>query len=222
MENSDTIRNVLFDLDETIYPKDTGLMDLISQRISDYMVLRLGMDSRTVNQLRRRYYEEYGTTSRGLYLHHNLDSEDYFRFVHDVPVEEFLKPNGRLDEMLAALKTQKAIFTNATGDHARRVLRALGIGRHFQRIIDIQDLEHIPKPDIRAYRKALKLLDARPEECVLVEDRVRNLRPGKELGMTTVLIGDQHTADGADFVLEDIAHLGELVKRIQPHRCEDG
>jgi putative hydrolase of the HAD superfamily len=217
-EKNDTIEYMLLDLDETVYSKDTGLMDLVSRRIGDYMMSRMGMDSETVSAFRRRYYEKYGTTSRGLYLHHNLDPEDYFSFVHDVPVEKFLKPDDRLDQMLATLEVKKAIFTNATADHARRVLRALGVDRHFPRIIDIRDLEHIPKPDIRAYRKALELLCARPEDCVLVEDWPRNLKPGKALGMTTVLIGNERGTEWADFVLEDITELGELVERIRFQR----
>jgi putative hydrolase of the HAD superfamily len=217
-DNNDTTKYILFDLDETIYRADTGLMDLMSRRISDYMISRLGMDSETVNELRSRYYEKYGTTSRGLYLHHDVDSEDYFHFVHDVPVESFLKPDGRLDRMLAALEPEKVIFTNATAEHARRVLQALGIERHFSRIIDIRDLGHIPKPNIEAYQKALKLLDARPEECMLVEDRPRNLKPGKELGMTTVLVGDQRIAEEADFVLADLTELGELLDRMRSQR----
>ncbi len=221
-ENDATIEYVLFDLDETIYAKDNGLMDLVSERISDYMRSYLGMDSKTVEELRLKYYQEYGTTGRGLYLHHDLDLEDYFSFVHDVPVEKLLKPDRRLDQMMATLDAEKVIFTNATADHARRVLRALGIEGHFLRIIDIRDLDYVAKPDIRAYHKALKLLDARPEECMLVEDRPLNLKPGKELGMMTVLIGNQRHAEGVDFVLEDIAEVGELVERIRSSRRAEG
>ncbi|TKJ30785.1 MAG: pyrimidine 5'-nucleotidase [Chloroflexi bacterium B3_Chlor] len=215
MEEKGRIEYVLFDLDETMYSKDNGLMEMVSQRISDYMSERMGIDHETVAELRREYYERYGTTGRGLFLHHDLDEEDYFAFVHDLPVEDFLKPDDRLDRMLWDLRAGKFIFTNATAEHARRVLQALGIERHFQRIIDIRDLEYVPKPDIRAYQRVLKLLSARPEECVLVEDRVRNLIPGKELGMTTVLIGNQRVAEGADFVVEDVAEVGELVNRIR-------
>jgi len=216
LEDRNTVEFVLFDLDETIYPKDTGLMELVSQRISDYMTLRLGIDPQTVQQLRRKYYEEYGTTGRGLFLHHHeLDVEDYFFFVHDLPVEEFLQPNRRLDEVLDSLGAEKVIFTNATAEHARRVLQALGIDRHFGIMIDIRELEYVPKPDIDAYRKAVSLLSARPEECMLVEDRVRNLTPGKELGMTTVLVGNQRDAEGADFIIEDVTEVADVVARIR-------
>lgn len=215
MEREDTIRNVLFDLDETVYPKDTGLMDLVSRRITEYMSQRMGIDPETVSELRLEYYERYGTTGRGLFLHHDFDVEDYFSFVHDLPVEEFLKPNGRLDQMLEELQPRKVIFTNATTEHAQRVLRALGIERHFSRLIDIRDLKYLPKPDLRAYRKVLEILSAQPEECILVEDRLRNLKPGKDLGMITVLIGNQSAADGADFVLQDVTEVGKVLERIQ-------
>jgi len=79
LEREDTIRNVLFDLDETVYPKDTGLMDLVSRRITEYMSERMGIDPETVSELRLEYYERYGTTGRGLFLHHDFDVEDYFR-----------------------------------------------------------------------------------------------------------------------------------------------
>jgi putative hydrolase of the HAD superfamily len=221
LEGHDSVRYVLFDLDETIYAKDTGLMKLVSQRITDYMTLRLGIDPETVQELRRKYYEEYGTTGRGFFLHHpNLDVEDYFFFVHDLSVEQFLEPNHRLDEMLEDLDAEKVIFTNATAEHARRVLRALTIDRHFQSIIDIRHLGYIPKPAPEAYLKALALLGAHPDECMMVEDRLRNLKPGQELGMTTVLIGNERVADGADFVLEDITQVGELFRQIRSQGTE--
>ena len=93
MEEKGRIEYVLFDLDETMYSKENGLMELVSQRISDYMSERMGIDPETVSKLRREYYERYGTTGRGLFLHHDLDEEDYFTFVHDLPVEDFLKPD---------------------------------------------------------------------------------------------------------------------------------
>jgi putative hydrolase of the HAD superfamily len=221
LNNKNTVGYVLFDLDETIYPKDTGLMELVSQRISDYMTLRMGIDPETVHQLRRKYYELYGTTGRGLFLHHrDLDVEDYFFFVHDLPIEEFLQPNPRLDEMLEALQAEKVIFTNATAEHARRVLRALTIDEQSPTIIDIRELEYVPKPNPKAYRKVLTLLKARPEECLLVEDRVGNLAPGKELGMMTVLVGNQRVADHADFIVEDVTAVGEVVERIRSGRGE--
>jgi putative hydrolase of the HAD superfamily len=209
------VKHVLFDLDETLYPTETGIMDLISQRINEYMSLRLGIDPDDVASLRRQYYERYGTTGRGLSLHYDIDVQDYFEFVHDLPVEEILQPDARLDAMLESLGVEKAIFTNATARHARRVLRALQVHRHFGCIIGIVELEFVPKPDLRAYHKALELLRTRPEECLLIDDRARNLTPGHDLGMTTVLVGRDDCTDGADYVIGDVIELGPLMEEIR-------
>ncbi|HUS69967.1 MAG TPA: pyrimidine 5'-nucleotidase [Anaerolineae bacterium] len=214
MTNRNSIKHVLFDLDETMYPTETGIMDLIGERINEYMSVQLGIEPDEVASLRSRYYERYGTTGRGLYLHHDVDLGDYFEFVHDLPVEEVLQPDARLDEMLDSLEVEKAIFTNATAEHAQRVLRALQVQRHFGCIIGIAELKYVPKPDVRAYHRALELLRARPEECLLVDDRVRNLSPGHDLGMTTVLVGGEDVADGADYVISDITEFGALMEEI--------
>jgi putative hydrolase of the HAD superfamily len=214
LTNRNSMKHVLFDLDETMYPTETGIMDLIGERINEYMSVRLGIEPDEVASLRSRYYELYGTTGRGLYLHHDVDLGDYFEFVHDLPVEEVLQPDARLDEMLDSLEIEKAIFTNATAEHAQRVLRALQVQRHFGCIIGIAELEYIPKPDVRAYHRALELFCAQPEECLLVDDRVRNLSPGHDLGMTTVLVGGEDAADGADYVIADITEFGALMEEI--------
>jgi len=214
LANRNSIKHVLFDLDETMYPKETGVMDLISERINEYMTVRLGIEPHEVASLRSRYYERYGTTGRGLFLHHDVDLGEYFDFVHDLPVEEILQPDARLDEMLDSLEVEKTIFTNATAAHAKRVLRALQVERHFGCIIGIVELKYVPKPDVRAYHRALELLGARFEECLLVDDRVRNLSPGHDLGMTTVLVGGEDTADGADYVIADITEFGTLMEEI--------
>jgi putative hydrolase of the HAD superfamily len=216
LARTNRVHHVLFDLDETMYPKETGIMDMISQRINEYMSSRLGIRPDDVAPLRRQYYERYGTTGRGLSLHYEMDLRDYFEFVHDLPVEEILEPDARLNGMLDSLAVEKAIFTNATARHAQRVLEALQVQQHFRRVIGIAELEFVPKPDARAYNKALELLRARPEECLLVDDRVRNLSPGRDLGMTTVLVGDEDAADGADYVIADVTELGALMERIRP------
>jgi putative hydrolase of the HAD superfamily len=218
VSDTNSIKHVLFDLDETMYPKETGIMDLIGERINEYMSLRLGVDRTEVAAIRQLFYQQYGTTGRGLYLHYDLDLDEYFEFVHDLPVEDILEPDPELDEVLDGLGAEKSIFTNATARHASRILAALGVERHFPRIVDIVAMEYVPKPDIRSYKRALALLEARAEDCLLVDDRVRNLRPGQSLGMTTVLVGGGSTGDGADFVLQKVGDVGKVVEMIRSGR----
>lgn len=223
--NEREINYILFDLDETLYPKETGLMAVVSQRINDYMRLRLRIAASQVPELRKRYYRRYGTTSRGLYLHHHLDVHDYLVYVHDLPVEEYLSPDPLLDEVLDGIEAGKAVFTNSPRDYVQRVLRILGVERHFDRIFDIYFLEQINKPDKRAYLKVVEALETDGQDCLIVDDLARNLKPGKDLGMVTVLVGDGpipkdplgkgslwEKEKGVDFVIPRVTELGNILK----------
>lgn len=208
------MRYILFDLDETLYPKETGLMDVIRERISRYMELRLRMDPSQIEGLRAEYYRRYGTTMRGLMVNYHIDPEDYLAFVHGIPVEEYVAADPALAEMLAGIELEKDIFTNASLEYVHRILDCLGVRGYFHRIFDIRALGYINKPDRRAYIQVLKALGATGGECLIVDDSIRNLEPAKELGMTTVLVGD----DGAgcvDFAIARMTDLAEVLSKIE-------
>jgi len=207
------LKYILFDLDETLYPSRSGLMAGIGELMSRYMEERLDMPPGEIPTLREHYYHVYGTTMRGLQIHHGIDPEDYLAYVHNIPIEDYIGPNDELDRVLAEIETEKVVFTNASAEHARRVLAVLGIERHFSHIIDVRALGYIAKPDPEAYQRALEILGAEGDECLIVDDRVRNLAPAKELGMITVLVGSEKTAD-ADFVIGEVAEIGEVVQTL--------
>ena len=208
---------ILFDLDETLYPSSNGLMGLIRDRIVEYMVVRLGWSRDEAEERRKRYVSEYGVTLAGLHRLHGVDVGDYMEYVHAVPHSEYIRPNPALDRMLGRLRPPKAIFTNASQSHARRVLSALGVSTsHFECIFDFEAAGYCPKPDPEAYRRILTRLGARGDQCMLVEDNLRNLETAKSVfGMTTVLVQKAgHAAGGqadlsiqADMVIDDILQL---------------
>jgi putative hydrolase of the HAD superfamily len=145
------LRYLILDLDDTLYPRRSGVMDLVNQRIGRYMVERLGFPPEQAEALRQRYYAQYGTTLRGLMEEYHIDPEDYLAYVHDVPLEDYLQPDPALDAMLARIPLTKVIFTNASEEHARRVLERLGVARHFPIILDVRRLDYCNKPDPEAY-----------------------------------------------------------------------
>jgi putative hydrolase of the HAD superfamily len=201
------VTTILFDLDETLYPRSTGVMEQIKRKILSYMIERLGLEPDVAEELRLSYLQRYGTSMRGLQIHHAIDADDFLTYVHNLPIEELIQPAPELDEMLGRLPQDKVVFTNASREHAERVLRRLGVRGHFQRILDVRDLEFRSKPNREAYRRACGLLGVRPEQCMLVEDRAQNIGPAKELGMTTVLVdgADHESADHVIGAIEDLA-----------------
>lgn len=208
-----TIRAILFDLDDTLYPRSAGVMGQVRDLILAYMRTRLDLAPEEADQLRRHYLDTYGTTMRGLQVHHQIEPDEYLEFVHNIPLQDYIRPNPDLDRALASLPQQKVVFTNASREHALRVLDVLGVIHHFDRIVDVRDVDFESKPRLTAYRRVCQLLDLRPEECMLVEDNVRNLRPAKELGMTTVLVGaDEQAAEGVvDYAIDRVEAIASVL-----------
>ena len=207
---------ILFDLDETLHPSSNGLMTLIRDRIVEYMVVRLGWSADEAEERRQRYVSEYGVTLNGLHKLHGVDVGDYMEYVHAVPHSEYIEPNPALDRMLGRLRPSKAIFTNASQNHARRVLSALRVSpAHFECIFDFEAAGYCPKPDPEAYHRILARLGVRGDQCVLVEDNLRNLETAKSVfGMTTVLVekADHMAKNQADLVIGDILELERVLR----------
>ncbi len=210
------ISHLIFDLDDTLYPAGNGLWDEIGVRINRFMIERVGIDPSQVNDLRKRYFQTYGTTLRGLLAEYSdTDPDAYLAYVHDVDLSRYIAPSPALDSMLAALPQPKAILTNASTEHAHRVLTRLGVAHHFPIIVDIRAMNFETKPLPQAYDALLRRISVPAAECIIVEDSVRNLRLAKALGMTTLLVGDGHDPDPAiDYRVDTILDTGAVILRL--------
>src|SRR5262245_33201408 len=209
------ISTVLFDLDNTLYPSSSGLMHSVDTRISEYVQTLLGLDPAEAMALRWRYYIDYGTTLRGLQQNHAVDAEDYLAYVHDLALDSFLASDAELDHLLGQVAATKAIFTNAPGEYAQRVLATLGIERHFGHIFDIRTSGWRPKPEPEIYRLVLDTLGAAGPGVVFVEDTPQNLAPARALGMTTILVGEEPASQTADYVVPDILAAVRVVMELE-------
>ena len=205
------LRFALFDLDDTLYPSSTGLWDAIGERINQYMIERLCLAPGEARALRDRYLSSFGTTLNGLRHNYHIDPEDYLAYVHDLPLDQYLRPDPALNGMLARLPLTKIIFTNSDAPHVERVLHQLGVARYFTQTIDIHALGFVNKPDPRAYLRALELIRAKAPECVFVEDSRRNLLPARELGMLTVWVNAAGSPDGVDYQIPNVLQLERVL-----------
>lgn len=183
---------LLLDLDDTLYPSSNGLWAAIRARMDEYMRVHLSLPEDQIPELRKNYFIKYGTTLRGLQIHHQVEAENFLDFVHDLPVEDVVADDPALVSLLNSLPQAKFIFTNADRKHALRVLKALGISECIQEIIDVKAMNYVCKPDPLAYRIAMQIAgESDPHACVYLDDSVRNLAPAQKLGLFTVLVGDQ-------------------------------
>jgi len=177
--------HILFDLDDTLYPASLGLFPLVSARIRSYIETNLGLDESTARALQRSYWRQYGTSLRGLMLHHDVDPVPFLEFVHGVPVEDHLKADADLRAILVALPATRHVFTNGPADWVRRVLATLGVADLFDRTFDIVSFGYVPKPNPEPYDTVTQAL-GQQARVILVDDSPANLGPARARGWRTV------------------------------------
>ena len=203
------MKAILFDLDNTLYPPERQLFNLIDRRINDYMQQVVGIAAGDVDGLRRRYWQDYGVTLQGLIRHHGVDPEDYLYYVHDVDVTSRLVPDPELRLALAALPYRRFIFTNGSHCHVQRVLSALALEGLFEEVFDIRVAAYLPKPRKEPYLRILHRLGLEATDCAMVEDTVINLQPAKELGMRTILVGPPPAPDYVDARVDSVHQVAQ-------------
>ncbi len=188
----------------------------IVQRIMDYMVHKVNIPPDDVSTKRVYFHQTYGTALRGLMEEYQIDPDDFLDYVHDVNPANFFGASPPLDRMLDAIPLQKAVFTNSDIFHSERVLGTLKVRHHFEQIIDIRAVNFKSKPDPMAYHQALNLLGTTAPQCIFVEDSPRNLIPAKNLGMTTILVGDRGQNEAVDYMVPTIFHVREVLANLLP------
>ena len=216
-----SFQNWIFDLDNTMYDINLGLFKKISNRITDFIMSKYSLDIDQAKKIQKEYYLKYGLTLRGLIVEKKLEPEEFLDYVHDVEHPE-LKKNDQLISKIRILEGKKIIFTNATLNHAKKILKILELEHDFDQIIDIKDLEYIPKPDKRSYKKLLECLNLNKEnldKTIFFEDTVKNLVPAKELGITTVwmknAINEKDFIKNCNFIDYSFNNLNEFLDTIK-------
>jgi putative hydrolase of the HAD superfamily len=177
----------IFDLDDTLYPPEQGVMGLVQARINAFMIDAVGLPEAEARVLQRQFLDEHGTTLAGLMANYAVDPDKFLREVHDVPLDS-LEPSPRLAGALARLPGRRFVLTNGARCHATRVLQRIGITNLFDGVFAIEDMDLTPKPAPATFRRFLDRFDIDPHRAVFFEDTPKNLEPAKTLGMTTVLI----------------------------------
>jgi len=200
----------VIDLDNTLYAADNGVFARMDKRMTAFVANELGVDGAAADRLRVKYWKEYGTTLRGMMLHHGMEPEGFLHDVHNIDAHEILQPDPALDAALTRLSGRKVIHTNGIHEHAERILAALGIAHHFQCIYDIRFNHYIPKPSAETLARLITLEDALPARTLVVDDMADNLRVARELGCKTVHIC--HEPDGHwDYHIPSFHHLPDAL-----------
>ncbi len=209
------LSHLVFDLDNTLYSPVCGVVERVDTAITAFMVERLGMTADDADALRARYRKELGTTLNGLMRHHAVAPDEYLAYVHAIDVEALLAPDAALQTMLDALPHAKVVFTNGSAVHAERVLACLGVRDRFAEVFSLERVAYVPKPERGAFESLLRALDVAALRCLVIDDRVDNLRSAGDLGMRTLLVGDGAAPSGVDAAVASVLELPVALRAME-------
>jgi putative hydrolase of the HAD superfamily len=189
----------LFDLDNTLYPEESGFMSEVEGRMTNFVVKVTGLSRDDAYALQKKYLAEHGLTLKGLMLHHGVDPAEFHALFHDLSLA-VLAQDAELVAAIERLPGRRYIFTNADDKHAERVLAHLGLRHLFDDVFHIASFGYAAKPDPLGFQRMIDAHGFDPAATSFFEDSEHNLKPAADLGMTTVLVGGRALASTAPFV----------------------
>lgn len=188
----------IFDMDNTLYNAEKHIFPQMATRMNSFISDLLSVPPEEAALLRKKYWEKYGTSMRGLMVEHGVDPNRFLDKIHEIDISE-VDPCTITQEYLSHLPGRKIVYTNAPRHFATRMIKHLGLTHHFEDMFTIEDAGFIPKPDASGYHTMINKFQVNPKTSCMLEDMAVNLKPAAELGMTTIwLHGEHQSPDDAD------------------------
>ncbi|KAL3925531.1 MAG: hypothetical protein SGILL_000349 [Bacillariaceae sp.] len=199
-----SVKTLIFDVDDTLYDVTTGFTaHRNGEVIWKYMVEHLDFENEDAARATRdKYFAKYHSTAKALTMAQKegefppgapaFDTAHMAQYWADNL--DYSKLGGWKPELHDALKAcplQLVAFSNGPRIYVKRVLQELGLWDLFgdEKLFAVDNVLPYCKPEAKAFQIIFdKLNIERPEDCVMVEDSMKNVRQAKALGMKTVLI----------------------------------
>ena len=217
MKQFKNIKNFIFDCDGVLYNDLEAVFGQVSKRMTEFISNKLKLDFKKAKELQTNYFHKYNTSLNGLMIHHDINPQEFLKYVHDIDLS-FLKKDFVLREELNKLNGKKLVFTNGSHDHVKNITKHLGIDDLFDGAFDITDCNYIPKPALKPYETLIQKFNIDPEQTLFIEDIAKNLEPAKKLGMKTIwLINNEYWGkkdSNKDFIDLKIKNLSSFLKEI--------
>lgn len=218
MEEGFATELIIFDMDGVMYKFDgsgtdnaillTPFYREIAQRGTAFIAEKLSVSKITAEMIREEVFQKYaGSVSIGLEKDYGINKVEYFAGAWDIDAARYINPDKKLRDFISNLSCKKAILTSAPHIWAKRALKQLNIYDLFDGLWFGDGDSKKPCKD--AYTQILDAFGVKPEDTIMVEDEPRYLKPAKELGVGTVLIGSVKEP-WIDYNIREIYELREL------------
>ncbi|QUM76641.1 pyrimidine 5'-nucleotidase [Moritella sp. 24] len=199
MQKINNANTYLFDLDDTLYCPKLGILKQVESRMHKFISDALSLPLPAATVLSNHYYKQYGGTVKGLVKHHRINRDDFIHYCHDINMDS-LKTQPNLGHRIDQLSGRKIIYTNSPKHYATKILTELALIDSFDDIFSLEDANYELKPHNSSYEQLCKTHAINSHETVFFDDQLRNLKPAKALGMTTVwLSGSEQVVTNIDY-----------------------
>jgi len=200
----------VIDLDNTLYAADNGVFSRMDKKMNAYIQRELQVDKVEADILRVQYWQKYGSTLKGLMVHHGKEAEPFLEEVHDIQAHELLSPQPELHGVLDRLACKKVVHTNGTKEHAQTILSALDIHHHFDGIYDIRFNQYTPKPCQKTLEQLFAMEKVQANQVLVIDDMQDNLAVAKQAGAQTAWVHPQAEQTAHDWDAAATSFVGLL------------
>ncbi len=185
-------KNIIFDLDNTLYSPtsamDAGITNRMMSAVAEFW--NVGMEEAAA--LRKKNVPRFSTTLEWLRSEGLSDVEGYFKKVHPDYEADELPYDPRLRPFLESIDARKVILTNAPREHADRVLAKLKIADLFSAVVDIRACGLLGKPYAQSYKIALEKIGGTIDDTIFLDDQYKYTDGFVALGGTAILVGNKN------------------------------
>ncbi|MCX8179318.1 MAG: HAD family phosphatase [Candidatus Aenigmarchaeota archaeon] len=139
------------------------------------------------------------------------DAYDYFL---SVALDKIKLRTGakRVIKMIHSLNIKIGLYSPNNKEFLRKTLQKFDLLKYFQVIVGREDVQR-PKPDPEGYLLAAKLLDVKPEECIVFEDTPTGFQSATSAGMRTIVLYNPYLKNPSyPSVFKEIKSYKEITK----------
>ena len=133
-------------------------------------------------------------------------------------MEDYLKNYLTLDEQFPAFAQANSkqmdfcLLSNDVLEWNDFLMEYHGMNIYFKEKI-VSGAVHFRKPDKKIFQCALEKLQCVPQDCIFVDNSVKNLKTAEEMGMQTILFNrDEENYEGN--IVNNFIELDELLQRL--------
>lgn len=204
---------IFLDLDDTLYSRNTGLLEEFKRCIPAYCAQKLGIGKEEASQLSQTFYEKYGSSPHGIIVEHNMPLYDYEDFLAKNMDYTLLRPIPGLRNMLEKAQARLVLLTNSGQRHTLDTLKRIDLENVFELIIhaEFSQKDFVVKPNAKIYTQATQLVD--PDgvgEYYFVDDNYANVRSARLVGWNALHLVEDASKIPKEDSQHVITHISEI------------